>query len=70
MGAYLDLQNPAKPSSSKEHYVCKLRRDINVAFKVATREAQKSADGNKETYDLKVRNIGYLEMYVHGVSKS
>ena len=53
--ACLGLQNPTDPISSREHYTSKLKKRLDFAYKVAAREAQKSADRNKANYDLKVR---------------
>ena len=53
--ACLGLQNPTEPISSREHYSSKLKKRLDLAYKVAAREAQKSADRNKTNYDLKVR---------------
>ena len=53
--ACLGLQNPTEPISSREHYASKLKKMFDFAYKVAAREAQKSADRNKANYDLKVR---------------
>ena len=53
--ACLGLQNPTEPISSREHYASKLKKRLDFAYKVAAREAQKSADRNKANYDLKVR---------------
>ena len=53
--ACLGLQNPTEPISSREHYASKLKKRFDFAYKVAAREAKKSADRNKTNYDLKVR---------------
>ncbi|MCW4250032.1 MAG: RNase H-like domain-containing protein [Candidatus Thiodiazotropha endolucinida] len=53
--AYLGLQSPVQPDSSREHYVSKLKKRLNFAYKVAAREAEKSANRSKTNYDLKVR---------------
>ena len=53
--ACLGLQNPTEPISSREHYASKLKKRLDFAYKVAAREAQKSADRNEANYDLKVR---------------
>lgn len=61
--AYLGLNLPDSPSfSSKEHYATKLKKRLEFAYKVASREAEKSAELYKTRYDSKVReatvNIG------------
>ena len=47
---------------SKEHYATKLKKRLQFAYKIASREAEKSAQRNKANYDLKVReailNVG------------
>ena len=43
------------PSQFLQHYASKLKKRLDFAYKVAAREAQKSADRNKANYDLKVR---------------
>lgn len=53
--ACLGIDNPVEPSSTKEHYAAKLKKRLDFAYKVAAREAQKSASRNKQHYDLKVR---------------
>lgn len=60
--ACLGIQNPVEPISSREHYAAKLKKRLNFAYKVAAREAQKSANRNNANYDSRVReatlNIG------------
>ena len=53
--ACLGIQTPAEPISSRAYYATKLKDRLNFAYKVAAREAEKSADRNKVHYDLKVR---------------
>lgn len=54
--AYLGLNNEQdQVISSKEHYATKLRKRLQFAYKVASKEAEKSAARNKAGYDLKVR---------------
>ena len=53
--ACLGIQTPAEPISSRAHFATKLKNRLNFAYKVAAREAEKSADRNKAHYDLKVR---------------
>ena len=53
--ACLGIQITAEPVSSRAHYSSKLKNRLNFAYKVAAREAEKSADRNKAHYDLKVR---------------
>ena len=40
---------------SQDHYATKLKKRLQFAYKVASKEAQKAADRNKANYDLKVR---------------
>ena len=61
--AYLGLNSPDSPSfSSKEHYATKLKKRLEFAYKIASREAEKSAEQYKTRYDSKVReatvNVG------------
>ena len=54
--AYLGLKSSQDPAiSSKEHYATKLKKRLQYAYKVASSEAQKSAERHKSQYDLKVR---------------
>ena len=53
---YLGLKSSQDPAiSSKEHYATKLKKRLQYAYKVASSEAQKSAERHKAQYDLKVR---------------
>ena len=46
--AYLGLNSPDSPSfSSKEHYATKLKTRLEFAYKIASREAEKSAEQYK-----------------------
>ena len=67
--ACLGLQDPTEPISSREHYASKLKKRLDFAYKVAAREAQKSADRINANYDLRkatldvgdhvlIRNVG------------
>ena len=54
--AYLGLSaQDTQEVKSKEHYATKLKKRLQFAYKVASKEAQKSADHNKANYGLKVR---------------
>ena len=53
--AYLGLNSPEESISSREHYVTKLKKRLQFAYKIASKEAQKSAERHKARYDLKVR---------------
>lgn len=53
--AYLGLNSEDQSISSKDHYVTKLKKRLHFAYKVASKEAEKSAERNKTRYDAKVR---------------
>ena len=54
--AYLGLNNPESSSiSSKEHYATKLKKRLEFAYQVASKEAEKNAARSKLHYDMKVR---------------
>ena len=54
--AYLGLKSSEEASvKSKDHYATKLRKRLQFAYKVASKEAQKSAQRHKARYDTKVR---------------
>ena len=54
--AYLGIPSPEKSTVvSQDHYATKLRKRLQFAYKVASKEAQKAAERNKAFYDLKVR---------------
>ena len=54
--AYLGISLPEESAIvSQDHYATKLKKRLQFAYKVASKEAQKAADRNKENYDLKVR---------------
>ena len=53
--AYLGLNSPEESISSREHYVTKLKKRLQFAYKIASKEAQKNAERHKARYDLKVR---------------
>ena len=53
--AYLGLNSQEQSISSKEHYVTKLKKRLQFAYKVASNEAEKSAERHKVNYDAKVR---------------
>ncbi|MCG8048682.1 MAG: RNase H-like domain-containing protein, partial [Candidatus Thiodiazotropha endolucinida] len=54
--AYLGLNNDQEPViQSKEHYTTKLKKRLQFAYKVASKEANRSAARSKAGYDLKVR---------------
>ena len=54
--AYLGLGSPDETSAtSKEHYTGKLKKRLEFAYKVASKEADKSATRHKTNYDYKVR---------------
>ena len=54
--AYLGIESPETPLvSSKEHYATKLKKRLEFAYKIASREAKKSAERNKLNYDVRVR---------------
>ena len=46
--AYLGLQSPDEPISSKEHYATKLKKRLNFAYKLAAQEAEKSVQHHKK----------------------
>ena len=53
--AYLGLSAQDTPEiKSKEHYATKLKKRLQFAYTIASKEAQKCADRNKANYDLKV----------------
>ena len=54
--AYLGLNSSEEPGSpSREHYATKLKKRLQFAYKVASKEAEKSAEQHKAQYDKKVR---------------
>ena len=54
--AYLGLKSPESPLVSfKKHYATKLKKRLEFAYKIASKEAHKSAERNKLNYDVKVR---------------
>ena len=54
--AYLGMSLPEESAIvSQDHYATKLKKRLQFAYKVASKEAQKAADRNKANYDLKVR---------------
>ena len=54
--AYLGLSSPEEPSSaSREHYASKLKKRLEFAYKVASKEADKNASRHKHNYDSKIR---------------
>ena len=54
--AYLGLNSSEEPGSpSREHYATKLKKMLQFAYKVAFKEAEKSAEQHKAQYDKKVR---------------
>ena len=54
--AYLGISLPNESAIvSQDHYATKLKKRLQFAYKVASKEAQKAADRNKANYDLKVR---------------
>ena len=60
--AYLGLSSPEESEIlPKEHYVTKLKKCLQFAYKVASDEAHKNAERNKTTYDLKVREATLQE---------
>ena len=60
--AYLGKSSPEESEIlPKEHYVTKLKKPLQFAYKVASDEAHKNADRNKTTYDPKVRETTLQE---------
>ena len=54
--AYLGLQSPEENAVvSQDHYVTKLKKRLQFAYKVASREAEKAAERHKANYDYRVR---------------
>ena len=54
--AYLGISFPEESAIvSQDHYATKLKKRLQYAYKVASKEAQKAVDRNKANYDLKVR---------------
>ena len=54
--AYLGLSSPEEPSSaSREHYASKLKKCLEFAYKVASKEADKNASRHKHNCDSKIR---------------
>ena len=54
--AYLGISLPKESNIvTQDHYATKLKKRLQFAYKVASKEAQKAADRNKANYDLKVR---------------
>ena len=54
--AYLGIPSPEESTVvSQDHYATKLKKRLQFAYKVASKEAQKAAERNKAYYDLKVR---------------
>ncbi len=53
--AYLGLDKQSEKVNSRENYAQKLKKRLDFAYKVATREAQKNAGRYKSYYDRKVR---------------
>ena len=53
--AYLGLNSEDQSISSRQHYATKLKKRLHFAYKVASREAEKSALRHKTRYDAKVR---------------
>ena len=54
--AYLDISLPDDSNIvSQDHYATSLKKRLQFAYKVVSKEAQKAADRNKANYDLKVR---------------
>lgn len=53
--AYLGLNSEDQSISSRQHYATKLKKRLHFAYKVASREAEKSALRHETRYDAKVR---------------
>ena len=54
--AYLGIPSAEESTVvSQDHYATKLKKRLQFAYKVASKEAQKAAERNKTNYDLKVR---------------
>lgn len=54
--AYLGISKPEECDIvSQDHYATKLKKRLQFAYKVASKEAEKSSQRHKANYDLKVR---------------
>ena len=54
--AYLGISKPEECEIvSQDHYAIKLKKRLQFAYKVASKEAEKSSQRHKANYDLKVR---------------
>ena len=54
--AYLGISKPEEYEIvSQDHYATKLKKRLQFAYKVASKEAEKSSQRHKSNYDLKVR---------------
>ncbi|MCG8044919.1 MAG: RNase H-like domain-containing protein [Candidatus Thiodiazotropha endolucinida] len=54
--AYLGITSPEESAIvSQDHYATKLKKRLQFAYKVASKEAQKTANKNKANYDVRVR---------------
>ena len=54
--AYLGIPSPEESTVvSQDHYATKLKKRLQFAYKVASKEAQKAGERNKAYYDVKVR---------------